>query len=254
MYNHQKYTKTSLYDHLAVFSWNSCGLSKYIKGHQGQTLQTPLCTTKKMSRVRAIMTKTRFDGTVLLFTQYWNTQLTSINSHYLAASPTYWVFLFAETFRSFVRNSLKASVIFSSSGNFYDWNRHYERIGLNFIGHFKRNSYQRPKNNSLPHISVVCVQPSPGKTATSEDLLTSYCCAIKNDSKTILSQIPQLASADKGADMSDQQAHHCMTPEQWNSLLCSVSVTPANKLSFQGLNQLIGVKLLTSGFWENFGS
>jgi len=32
------------------------------------------------------------------------------------------------------------------------------------------------------------------------------------------------------------------------------SVIPANKLSLQELNQLIGIKLQTSGFSENFGA
>jgi len=39
--------------------------------------------------------------------------------------------------------------------------------------------------------------------------------------------ILQPASAGKGADTSELQSRHCMTPEQWTSLLCS-SVTPAN--------------------------
>jgi len=42
-----------------------------------------------------------------------------------------------------------------------------------------------------------------------------------------------------------------MTPEQWTWLLCSVSVIPRNKLSLHELN-LIGIKLLTSGFLEIF--
>jgi len=54
--------------------------------------------------------------------------------------------------------------------------------------------------------------------------------------------------------MSELQAHHCITPEQWTRLLCSVSVIPANKLSLQELNQFIGIKLLTSGYLEIFGS
>jgi len=33
-----------------------------------------------------------------------------------------------------------------------------------------------------------------------------------------------------------------------------VSVIAANKVSLQEINQLIGIKLLTSGFLENFGS
>jgi len=32
----------------------------------------------------------------------------------------------------------------------------------------------------------------------------------------------QRESADEGADMREMQAHHCITPEQWNWLLCSV--------------------------------
>jgi len=52
----------------------------------------------------------------------------------------------------------------------------------------------------------------------------------------------------KGADMSELQAQHCMTTEQWTWLLRSVSVALANKLLLQELSQLIGVELLTSNF------
>jgi len=45
-----------------------------------------------------------------------------------------------------------------------------------------------------------------------------------------------------------------MKPEELTWLLCSVSVIPENKLSLQELHQLIGIKLLTSRFLENFGS
>ena len=62
-----------------------------------------------------------------------------------------------------------------------------------------------------------------------------------------------LHSTGKGADMSEGQAHQCMTPGQWTWLLCSVSVIPENKLSLEELNQLIGIKLLTSGFLEMLG-
>jgi len=54
--------------------------------------------------------------------------------------------------------------------------------------------------------------------------------------------------------MSDLQAHHCMTPEAWTCLMCTVSVVPVNKLSLQEINQLIGIELLTSSFLEIFGS
>jgi len=53
--------------------------------------------------------------------------------------------------------------------------------------------------------------------------------------------------------MIELQTYHCMTPKQLTWLMCSVSVTPANELSLQELNQLIGIKLLTSGLLENFG-
>jgi len=62
---------------------------------------------------------------------------------------------------------------------------------------------------------------------TFEDLLPYNCYAIKPYSKTIRSQVSgTYASAGKGADMSEMQAHHCMTPEQGMWLLCSVSVIP----------------------------
>jgi len=43
---------------------------------------------------------------------------------------------------------------------------------------------------------------------TFEDLVPCYCYAIKANSKTIRSQVPQPASTGKGADMSELQAHH----------------------------------------------
>jgi len=52
----------------------------------------------------------------------------------------------------------------------------------------------------------------------------------------------------KGADMSELQAQHCLTPEQRTWLLRSVSAVPANKLLLQEINQLIGIELLTSNF------
>ena len=47
-----------------------------------------------------------------------------------------------------------------------------------------------------------------------------------------------------------------LTPEleQWTWLLCRVSVSRANKLSLQGLTQLMGIKLLISRFQEIFAS
>jgi len=42
-------------------------------------------------------------------------------------------------------------------------------------------------------------------------LLPRYCYAIKTNSRTILSRLSQPASAGKGRDMGELQAHHCMT-------------------------------------------
>jgi len=52
--------------------------------------------------------------------------------------------------------------------------------------------------------------------------------------------------------MSELQADHVMTPEQWTWLLCSVSAILANKLSLQEFHQLIGIKLLTFAFLQIF--
>jgi len=46
---------------------------------------------------------------------------------------------------------------------------------------------------------------------TFADLLPCYCYAIKTNSRTILLQLSQLTSAGKGGDMSELQAHPCMT-------------------------------------------
>jgi len=48
--------------------------------------------------------------------------------------------------------------------------------------------------------------------------------------RTNRQQVSHPASAGKGADMSELQCHHCMTPEEWTWLLCNASVIPANKL------------------------
>jgi len=54
--------------------------------------------------------------------------------------------------------------------------------------------------------------------------------------------------------MSKLQVYHCITLEQRIWLLCSVSAIPVNKILLQELNQLIGIKILTSDFLEIFGS
>jgi len=61
---------------------------------------------------------------------------------------------------------------------------------------------------------------------------------IKTNSETIQSQVWQVIPAGKGADMSKLQDQHCMTPEQWTWLLCSVSAVPANKLLLQEINPI----------------
>jgi len=83
---------------------------------------------------------------------------------------------------------------------------------------------------------------------TFADLLPCYCYAIKTSSRKICSRLSQPSSADKGGDMSELQAHHCMTLQLWNWLLCSVSFIPAKKLSLQESSQSIGIKMPTSGF------
>ena len=86
---------------------------------------------------------------------------------------------------------------------------------------------------------------------TFADLLPCHCCAIKTNSRTILSRLSQPGSAGKGGDMSQLQAHHCLTLQLWTWLLCSVSFIPAKKLSLQESNQLIGNKIPTSDFSRN---
>jgi len=54
--------------------------------------------------------------------------------------------------------------------------------------------------------------------------------------------------------MSESQAHHYITPEQWSWLLCSVSAIPVKNMLLQELNLLIGIKMLTSDFIDIFGS
>jgi len=52
---------------------------------------------------------------------------------------------------------------------------------------------------------------------TFEYLLPCYRHAMKTNIRTIRLQVSQPASADKWVDMSELQAHHCITPGQWRS-------------------------------------
>ena len=101
--------------------------------------------------------------------------------------------------------------------------------------------------------SAVTCGKTPATVTLSEPLkiFAVFCYAIKTNT-AIRSRVSQLASAGKGSDMSELQADHGMTLEQWTWLLCSVSVILANKLSLQELHQLIGIKLLTFAFLEIF--
>jgi len=86
---------------------------------------------------------------------------------------------------------------------------------------------------------------------TFADLLLCYCYAIKTNSRTIRSRLSQPTSADKGGDLSEPQVHQCMTLQLWTWLLCSASFIPVQKLLLQESNQLIGIKMSTSGFSRN---
>ena len=65
---------------------------------------------------------------------------------------------------------------------------------------------------------------------TSEDSLPCYCYTIKTNSRSACKFRNLPLQANKWGEMSELQAHYCMTPEQWTLLLCSLSVIPANKL------------------------
>jgi len=66
-----------------------------------------------------------------------------------------------------------------------------------------------------------------------EDLLPCYCYAMKTYSRKNHWPVWPPASATLGTDMSELQAHQCITPKQWTWLMCSVSVILVNKLSLQ---------------------
>ena len=60
-------------------------------------------------------------------------------------------------------------------------------------------------------------------------------------------QVSQPASGGNVTDISELQAQNWMTPQQWNQLLCSVSVISENKTA---IARIKSIKLLTSGFLE----
>jgi len=76
----------------------------------------------------------------------------------------------------------------------------------------------------------------------------------KGTFQTILPQVSQPASAGNVADLVNCKlinSHHCMMPEQWIRLLCSVIAMPANETV---IARIKSIKLLTSGVLEIFGS
>jgi len=111
--------------------------------------------------------------------------------------------------------------------------------------------YYRPR---CLRSAVTCGKTSTTVTCSEPmKVFAVFCYAVKTNNRTIRSHVSQPASAGKVADMSELQAHHCMTPEQWTWLLCCVNVIPANELSLQELHQLTGTKLLTFGFLKMYG-
>ena len=111
--------------------------------------------------------------------------------------------------------------------------------------------YYRPR---CLRSAVTCGKTSTTVTCSEPmKVFAVFCYAVKTNNRTIRSHVSQPASAGKVADMSELQAHHCMTPEQWTWLLCCVNVIPANELSLQELHQLTGIKLLTFGFLKMYG-
>jgi len=65
--------------------------------------------------------------------------------------------------------------------------------------------------------SAVTCGKTPATVTWRESLkiFALFCYAIKTNNRTIASQVTQAASAEKGATMSELQAHDCMTSEQW---------------------------------------
>jgi len=86
-----------------------------------------------------------------------------------------------------------------------------------------------------------------------EPLLACYCYALKANLKIILPQVSHSASAGNVADLVNCKliSRHCMMPEQWIRLLCSVSVILANETVFARIKS---IKLLILGVLEIFGS
>jgi len=74
---------------------------------------------------------------------------------------------------------------------------------------------------------------------------------VKVNFRAIGTQVSQPAFAGNLADMSELQARNCVTPQQRTRLLRSGSVISENKTVIARINS---IKLLTSGFLENFGS
>ena len=70
---------------------------------------------------------------------------------------------------------------------------------------------------------------------------------MKASFRTTRTQVSQPIYAGNVADTSELQAHHCIIPQQWTRLLCSVTSETKTVIA-------ITKSILTSGFLEIFGS
>ena len=113
--------------------------------------------------------------------------------------------------------------------------------------------YQQSLSRCILPSQDIWVQQQPATCGKTPTIVTWrepwYCYAININSRRIRSQVRPR----NGADISELQAH-CGMPGPWTWLLCSVSVSPANKLSLQELSKLLEIELLTLSFLKNFGS
>jgi len=99
--------------------------------------------------------------------------------------------------------------------------------------------------------SKVARSKTPTTVTWSEHLkIWGYVFVVQYRPTTNRSQVSQPASAGQEANMS----HHCMTPQEWTWLSCSVWVISANKLSSQEVDQLIGIDCWLQVFKKIFAS
>ena len=179
-------------------------------------------------------------------------------------SEYFWAgFLFAEIFRSFVRNRRKKNLSFFRFGDFYDWKRHYDRTDLIFLSHLKEID-QWPKNrfwdesiveersrvHCLSYRSGFCPSESLVNLKRRECLLYVIASGYNIRSFSDYHRNPSSCRLRRNLDIAwmHRQTSHCY--QQHSSTFCKTHKQATE--TWEALNRNTSANFWKSAFWFSY--